>query len=415
MVPGLFYLEHERRIAYTLLDGHPVAGELNDSVEEKDSVGIFGIKDRDIKDVGKEGSVWQEEYRFKHKAFGKSKEWKQLVGNWTGRTVKNLRTDKHQNGLTERMNRTLNDKVRYLLIQSGLPKTLWVEATCMATYLINRSPSTAIEKKAPMEMWSGLSSGYDENFSCVTYSYVKEGDQEIDQTSDLTDYQLVQDREPRTRTKPLRFQNESNMAAYTFAAAEEEDTHKPLTYQEAVACEDNHPVRKKLVSYKWLFNIKKGIEGVQKPRYKARLVVRGFTQREGINYNNVFLLVVRHTSIRVILALTASKDYELEQLDIKTIFLHENHKEVIYMRQPSRYEQGNKRDGGGDGLLNWMSSGDIGERELVDGDVEEVGDLSLEAMKDKEVALVDGVFDGAFGALGDESGSSNGCHGRSGG
>ncbi|GJV51703.1 hypothetical protein Tco_1447444 [Tanacetum coccineum] len=51
-----------------------------------------------------------------------------------------------------------------------------------------------------------------------------------------------------------------------------------------------------------------------------------------------------------------------------------------------------------------MSSGVIGERvrPLVDGDVEEVGDLSLEAMEDEEVALVVGVFDGAFGALGDE-------------
>ncbi|GKC86081.1 hypothetical protein Tco_1141798 [Tanacetum coccineum] len=44
------------------------------------------------------------------------------------------------------------------------------------------------------------------------------GDQETDQ--DLTDYQLVQDREPRTRTIPLRFRDESNMAAYAFAAAE---------------------------------------------------------------------------------------------------------------------------------------------------------------------------------------------------
>ncbi|GJU50061.1 reverse transcriptase domain-containing protein [Tanacetum coccineum] len=120
------------------------------------------------------------------------------------------------------------------------------------------------------------------------------GNQETDQPPDLTDYQLAQDRERRTRTKPLRFQDESNMAAYAFAAAEEEDTHEPLTYQEAVACEDSskwkaameeemdslrknktwelvdHPAGQKLVSCKWLFKIKEGIEGVQKPRYKAR-------------------------------------------------------------------------------------------------------------------------------------------------
>nr|GEV27520.1 hypothetical protein [Tanacetum cinerariifolium] len=145
--------------------------------------------------------------------------------------------------------------------------------------------------------------------------------------------------------------------------AEEEDTHKPLTYQEEVACEDSskwkaaikeemdslrknktwelvdHPARQKLVSCKWMFKIKEGIEGVQKPRYKARLVVRGFTQRAGIDYNEVFSPVVRHTSIWVILALTACKYYELEQLDVNTEFLHGNLEKLIYMRQPPGYNK----------------------------------------------------------------------------
>nr|GEW45409.1 retrotransposon protein, putative, Ty1-copia subclass [Tanacetum cinerariifolium] len=192
------------------------------------------------------------------------------------------------------------------------------------------------------------------------------GDQETNQTHDLTDYQLTRDREPMTRTKPLRFQDESNMAAYAFFATEEEDTHEPLTYQEAVAYEDSSKWKavmkeemdsprknktwelvdplagQKLVSSKWLFKIKEGINGVQKPRYKERLVARGFTQRAGIDYNKVFSLTVRHISIQVILALTTCKDYELEQLDVKTTFLHENLEEVIYMRQPPGYEQGNK-------------------------------------------------------------------------
>ncbi|GKD46268.1 retrotransposon protein, putative, ty1-copia subclass, partial [Tanacetum coccineum] len=161
-------------------------------------------------------------------------------------------------------------------------------------------------------------------------------DQETNQTSDLTYYHLAWDRERRTRTKPLRFRDKSNMAAYAFVAAEEEYTHEPLTCQEAVTYED---------SSKWkaaMKEIKEGIEGVQKPMYKAILVARGFTQRAGIDYNEVFSLVVRHISIWVILALTVCKDYELEQLDVKMAFLHRNLKEVICIRQPPGYEQGNK-------------------------------------------------------------------------
>jgi hypothetical protein len=50
--------------------------------------------------------------------------------------------------------------------------------------------------------------------------------------------------------------------------------------------------------------------------------VKGFEQREGIDFNEVFSLVVRHTSIRVMLGIVALFDLELEQLDVKTAFLH---------------------------------------------------------------------------------------------
>nr|GEU51852.1 retrovirus-related Pol polyprotein from transposon TNT 1-94 [Tanacetum cinerariifolium] len=88
-----------------------------------------------------------------------------------------------------------------------------------------------------------------------------------------------------------------------------------------------------------LHGLNNRIEGVQKPRYKARFVDCRFTQRAGIDYNEVFSLVVRYTSIRVILALTACKDYKLEQLNVKMTFLHGNVVEVIYIRQLPGYEQ----------------------------------------------------------------------------
>ncbi|GJY62524.1 melanoma-associated antigen 8 isoform X1 [Tanacetum coccineum] len=121
------------------------------------------------------------------------------------------------------------------------------------------------------------------------------------------------------------------MVAYAFVTAEEEDTHEPWTYREAVACED--------IS-KWKAAMKEEMNSLRKNKtwelvnHPARKKLRA-----GIDCNEVFSLVVRHTSIRIILALTVCKDYELEQLDVKTAFLHGNVKEVIYMRQPPGYEQ----------------------------------------------------------------------------
>ncbi|GJV29718.1 putative reverse transcriptase domain-containing protein [Tanacetum coccineum] len=77
---------------------------------------------------------------------------------------------------------------------------------------------------------------------------------------------------------------------------------------------------------------------------KSKLVARGFTQMVGFDYNEVFSSVIRHTSIWVILALTACKDYELEQFDVKMAFLYGNLEEMIYMRQPAGYEQCNKAE-----------------------------------------------------------------------
>lgn len=58
----------------------------------------------------------------------------------------------------------------------------------------------------------------------------------------------------------------------------------------------------KLVSCKWLYKKKVESVGTESIRYKARLVARGFTQEEGVDYNEVFAPVVKHASIRILLA-----------------------------------------------------------------------------------------------------------------
>ena len=53
------------------------------------------------------------------------------------------------------MNKTLKEKVRSMLYNAQLSKSFWVEVVSSACYLINRSPSIALEKKTPQEVWFG--------------------------------------------------------------------------------------------------------------------------------------------------------------------------------------------------------------------------------------------------------------------
>ena len=64
-------------------------------------------------------------------------------------------------------------------------------------------------------------------------------------------------------------------------------------------------------------------------RYHARLVVKGFAQKEGIDFNEIFSPVVRLTTVRVVLVMCATFDLYLEQLDVKTAFLHGKFEEEI--------------------------------------------------------------------------------------
>ena len=60
-----------------------------------------------------------------------------------------------QNGVAERMNRTLNDMARCMVIQAGLPQTFWAEAIATAAYIRNRCPTKPLDKMTPYEAWYG--------------------------------------------------------------------------------------------------------------------------------------------------------------------------------------------------------------------------------------------------------------------
>ena len=70
-----------------------------------------------------------------------------------------------------------------------------------------------------------------------------------------------------------------------------------------------------------------------KKRFKAKLVVKGFAQKKGTDFDKIFSPVVKMTSIRTVLSLVATEDLHLEQLDVKRTFLHGELDEEIYMVQ----------------------------------------------------------------------------------
>lgn len=93
------------------------------------------------------------------------------------------------------------------------------------------------------------------------------------------------------------------------------------------------PSNRKVVGCKWLYKKKKDQKG-NTMRYKARLVAQGYTQQFGIDYNHTYAPVLSYTSLRILLALGATMNLLIEQMDVKTAFLHGNLEEEIYMEIP---------------------------------------------------------------------------------
>ena len=99
----------------------------------------------------------------------------------------------------------------------------------------------------------------------------------------------------------------------------------------------NLPPRRKLVQCKWAYKTKFAANG-SPMKYKAILVAKGYSQVHGIDYNETFSLVAKMDSIRLALAIAASRQWEVHHMDVKCAFLNGYLTEEIYMQQPQGFD-----------------------------------------------------------------------------
>ncbi|KAJ7009759.1 Retrovirus-related Pol polyprotein from transposon TNT 1-94 [Populus alba x Populus x berolinensis] len=155
-------------------------------------------------------------------------------------------------------------------------------------------------------------------------------------------------RQPSTKYSPYEYvlvTNGGESECFDEAMSYEKKSEWLKAMQEEMkSLHENHtfelvklPKGKRALKNKWVFRLKID-EHCSHPRYKARLVVKGFGQKKGIDFEEIFSPVVKMSSIRVVLGLAANLNLKVEQLDVKAAFLHGDLDEEIYMEQPEGFE-----------------------------------------------------------------------------
>jgi hypothetical protein len=186
------------------------------------------------------------------------------------------------------------------------------------------------------------------------------GDMEVD--DNINDKNLDADHDDDT---PLRFHNMSNILTTpgfapralvaeelhvmssdepaSFAKAEHNPSWRKAMMEEMDSIEENGtwslidvPPGRKTIGVKWVFKVKRD-EHRALSKHKARLVVKGYTQRHDIDYDEVFAPVARLDSVRLLIALAAHEGWEVHHMDVKLAFLNGDLQEELYVEQSVGY------------------------------------------------------------------------------
>ena len=202
-----------------------------------------------------------------------------------------------QNGMAERMNRTLVESVRSMLADAKLPHPFWAEALSTAVYLRNRGPTKVVSGMTPFEAWTKKK---------PSVSHLRVFGCEVLSSPEKDCWLEAMEKE--------------------MSSVQENDVWELLDLPE-----DCKPV-----GSKWVFKAKTNADG-HIERYKARLVVQGFSQKFGTDYDETFSPVVRLESVRTLIATSVQQGLQLHQVDVTTAFLNGKLEEEVYTKQPEGF------------------------------------------------------------------------------
>nr|GFB00018.1 retrovirus-related Pol polyprotein from transposon TNT 1-94 [Tanacetum cinerariifolium] len=294
-----------------------------------------------------------------------------------------------QSGVVERRNRTLVEAARTMLIFSRAPLFLWAEAIATACFTQNRSIIHYIGKlgaKGNIGFFIGYSVDscayriYNQRtkkiMETVNVSFDELSAMAFEQRSSKPRLQAMYDdyfggqpsatvenvppaQEPQVRqtstasttiadNNQLRSDGDMCLYALTVSTMEPKNFKEAMTDPAWIELVQEELLQLKRMdvwvlvptpdnisplTLKWIFKNKHDEEQTV-IRNKSRLVVRGYHQEEGLDFEESFALVVRMEAIRIFLAYAAHKSFTVFQMDVKTAFLHGSLKEDVYVRQP---------------------------------------------------------------------------------
>ncbi|CAI7779354.1 unnamed protein product [Closterium sp. NIES-53] len=287
-------------------------------------------------------------------------------------------------GIAERVNRTITETARGLLIEAGLPDYFWPDAVRSACVAKNRALThVGADKWVSYVEWIGRKPKVDmfRVFGCMCVALQRQGlhvpaaeEEGRGKSRFQAPNRLTYDAVGRPAKSALAGvalivgddeESDYDECAFVFFSPVEMPV-EPTTLKEALESSDAEEWKKameselksieengtwelvelpeghKAITSKWLFNIKSDADA-KIERYKSRLVAKGYQQKEKVDYNELFAPVVKPTTLRTLLAGAAIKGWVVKQMDVTTAFLNGVLEEEIFMAQPEGFDDGSGR------------------------------------------------------------------------